>query len=189
MVLLLGGMLQVFFQQIRSTLREEELIQQVTQGIFELKTATGPKSFGISICFEDAFPEIIRKDVIKGAHFLVNLSSDAWFLDSAELRQHSDIAVFRAVETRRPLIRATNTGISSIIDPTGKQTFLQDESGRITCVKGCLRAPIMLAKEQEQTYYTTYGDVFIFLCALAVAPVLVIALVFRRGEEQTPEID
>jgi len=73
----------------------------------------------VSICYEDAFGE----EVINGlpaANFLINISNDAWFGDSLAPRQHLQKAQVRALETARPMLRATNNGISAVIDHTGK---------------------------------------------------------------------
>jgi len=74
---------------------------------------------GIDICYEDAYgAEIIR--ALPEAAFLVNASNDAWFGDSLAPHQHLEIARMRALETQRFLLRATNTGVSAIIDPHGR---------------------------------------------------------------------
>jgi apolipoprotein N-acyltransferase len=74
---------------------------------------------GISICYEDAFAEEVAQ-ALPTAAFLVNASNDAWFGDSLAPRQHLEIARMRAKETQRYLLRATNTGISAVITPTGE---------------------------------------------------------------------
>jgi apolipoprotein N-acyltransferase len=74
---------------------------------------------GISICYEDAFGEEVIKALPK-ATFLVNVSDDAWFGHSIAPRQHLQIARMRALETGRPLLRATNTGVTAIIGPHGR---------------------------------------------------------------------
>ncbi len=74
---------------------------------------------GISICFEDVFgEEVIR--ALPEATFLVNVSNDAWFDDSWAPPQHLQIARMRAVESGRPLLRATNTGVSAVVDEKGR---------------------------------------------------------------------
>lgn len=74
---------------------------------------------GVSICYEAAFgEEIIR--ALPRAQLLVNVSNDAWFGDSLAPHQHLQIAQSRALETGRYMLRATNTGISAIIDPDGQ---------------------------------------------------------------------
>jgi apolipoprotein N-acyltransferase len=77
---------------------------------------------GMSICFEDTFPHLARADAARGAQLLVNLTNDSWFGRSSEARQHLALAAVRAVETRLPLVRATNTGISALVDFRGRLT-------------------------------------------------------------------
>ena len=74
---------------------------------------------GASICYEDAFPHEVAA-ALPEAQFLINVSNDAWFGDSLAPHQHLQIARFRALETGRMLLRATNTGISAIIDERGR---------------------------------------------------------------------
>ena len=73
---------------------------------------------GISICYEDAYGEEVI-DALPQATLLVNVSNDAWFGDSLAPHQHLQIARMRALETGRPMLRATNTGVSAIIDERG----------------------------------------------------------------------
>ncbi|MCP4670597.1 MAG: apolipoprotein N-acyltransferase, partial [Desulfobacula sp.] len=75
---------------------------------------------GVLICFEILFPSTASKFVKNGADILTTITNDAWFGYSSAAMQHFSIAVFRAVENRRTMARAANTGISGFIDPTGK---------------------------------------------------------------------
>ncbi len=80
---------------------------------------TGRYKFGISICYEDIFGnEIIQ--ALPDVAFLVNVSNDAWFGDSAAPHQHMQMARMRALETGRFMLRATNTGVTAIIDEKGR---------------------------------------------------------------------
>jgi len=81
--------------------------------------AAGRYMAGASICFEAAFGEDIRT-ALPEAHYLVNISNDAWFGDSLAPHQHLQKARMRALETGRYLLRSTNTGISAIIEPDGR---------------------------------------------------------------------
>lgn len=74
---------------------------------------------GVLICFESVFPEISRKWVGSGANMLVNLTNDAWYGRSSAPHHSLAMSVFRAVETRRSLVRAANTGISAFVNPLG----------------------------------------------------------------------
>ncbi|MDO8940087.1 MAG: apolipoprotein N-acyltransferase [Methylicorpusculum sp.] len=90
-------------------------------------------SFMTSICYEDTFGNEQRKG-LPNAAFLVNVTNDAWFGNSIEPHQHLQIARMRAIETGRYLLRATNTGVSAIVDPNGKikATAPQFETAVIT---------------------------------------------------------
>lgn len=80
-------------------------------------TVAGARA-GVSICYEDAFPEQIRR-ALPAANFLINLSEDAWFGDSLAPHQRLQMAQMRARETGRPMARAANTGPSALIDFDG----------------------------------------------------------------------
>ncbi|MDD3517186.1 MAG: apolipoprotein N-acyltransferase [Chromatiales bacterium] len=82
-----------------------------------LLTAAG-HVIGASVCYEDAFGEEVI-DALPEAALLVNVSNDAWFGDSIAAHQHLEIARMRSKETGRWLLRATNTGISAVIDHRG----------------------------------------------------------------------
>jgi apolipoprotein N-acyltransferase len=79
----------------------------------------GPMRLGILICYESIFPEIAQEAVLRGANLLVNLTNDAWYGRSSAPYQSWAMAVFRAVENKRSLVRAANTGISGFVDPLG----------------------------------------------------------------------
>ena len=83
-----------------------------------INTALG--KIGINVCFELIFPVIIRKHALEGANLLINLSDLSWFSSDCTKQQFLAFAVFRAVENRKPVILATNNGISAFIEPSGK---------------------------------------------------------------------
>ena len=80
----------------------------------------GGVRFSAPICFEDTFGELCRRFVAAGADVLVNLTNDAWSFSVAGAMQHMTMAVFRAVENRRAVVRSTNGGMTNIIDPNGR---------------------------------------------------------------------
>ena len=79
----------------------------------------GRTQAGLLVCYEAIFPELAREYVRNGGRILVNITNDAWYGHSSAPYQHFSIAVFRAVETRTPLLRAANTGITAIVDQNG----------------------------------------------------------------------
>ena len=108
---------------------------------------------GIQICFEIIFPQLSRKMVHNGANVLINISNDAWFGQTACTYQHFSMAVFRAVENKRAVVRCANTGISGMIDPCGRiisQSKLFETNTMIHHV------PLLNSK----TVYSCLGDIF-----------------------------
>ena len=115
---------------------------------------------GLSICFEDAFSRDVRRDLPE-ATLLVNMSNDAWFDGSHESRQHHAIARMRALESGRYVLRATNTGISSVIGPHGQEIAVAEPFERLV-----LRASV--TPMQGQTPYVFWGDAFAVFLALVL---------------------
>ena len=91
-----------------------------TPGLNAQPLRTGDLALGLLICYESIFPEIAQQRVADGANVLVNISNDGWFGDSSAPEQHLQLAVLRAVEQGRWLLRSTNTGISAVIDHRGR---------------------------------------------------------------------
>jgi apolipoprotein N-acyltransferase len=124
------------------------------------------------ICFEDVFPELSRNFVRKGAGLLVNITNDAWYMQTAASFQHSLCAVFRAVENRVPVARCANTGISEFIGPKGKTfNIIRDSRGRDIFIDGYKTAILPIGVE-GLTFYTRYGDIFILILAGLLGAVL-----------------
>jgi len=109
--------------------------------------------FGVLICFETIFPDQVRRYVLAGADFLVNITNDAWFGDSAAPYQHLSMAALRAVENGVYLVRAANTGISALVAPSGQ---ILEQSGLF--VEAVLSGT--MAPRSGGTFYTRRGDLF-----------------------------
>jgi apolipoprotein N-acyltransferase len=75
---------------------------------------------GVAVCYEVAYPSLYASEVVRGAAVLATITNDGWYGDSAAPRQHLALAILRAAEARRYLVRAANTGISAVIDPYGR---------------------------------------------------------------------
>jgi apolipoprotein N-acyltransferase len=126
-------------------------------------------SFGTAICFEVIFPELVRHFVLGGANFLTSITNDAWFGDSGAPYQHFDMSVFRAVENRRSMVRAANTGISGVILPSGEVIARTSIFKRVEMTA---EVPLMT----DKTFYTLYGDIFAYLCSGITACFIAIIL-------------
>lgn len=128
------------------------------------------------ICFEDTLGDLARQFVLSGADLLANVTNDGWFLRSSGSRQHLANAIFRCVETRRPMIRAANTGVTCFVNDLGRVTqMLQDERGSIF-EEGSLIGDINIAIEPVITFYTRHGDIFAEVCSLFALLILVIRI-------------
>ena len=131
-------------------------------------TSAAPTPFGVAICYEITFPEPAAAEVRAGAGFLVTLTNDAWFGRSAAPRQHFAMAVFRAAETRRWLLRAANTGISGLIAPDGRIVAATDlfVPGLVT---GTLRPRRDLTPAARHPHAVAWGCVIVTALAAVVA--------------------
>jgi apolipoprotein N-acyltransferase len=117
------------------------------------------RRLGVLICYEGIFPEAARAYKRNRADLLVNITNDAWFGKTSAPYQHLSMTVFRAVENRLYLVRAANTGVSAVIDPTGAILSRTGVFER-TVLKGEVKFI------DEKTFYAAYGDLFVYLCGL-----------------------
>jgi apolipoprotein N-acyltransferase len=139
--------------------------------LMPLGGAEGPRA-GIFICVESAYPSVTRQFAREGADVLIEITNDAYQGDTAVLRQHLANAVFRAVETGRPVLRVTNTGITARVTPRGE---VQDAAEKLRPAARVWTAARALG---GQTFYVRHGDLFVALCAFAGAAALLLS--FRR---------
>lgn len=116
-------------------------------------------SFGALICYESIFPNQVRDEVRQGAEWLVNLSDDGWYGSSSAAAQDETMARARAIENRRWLLRDTNDGFTTTIDPYGRVTA-QLPRWQL----GVLDAHF--AAVTDTTFYTRHGDWFLWVCAV-----------------------
>ncbi|MDF1566787.1 MAG: apolipoprotein N-acyltransferase [Spirochaetaceae bacterium] len=145
----------------------------------------GPKVSPL-ICFEDTFGYLSRNFVREGAEVLVNVTNDSWSPEPASAIQHQNMAIFRSVENRRSMVRATTAGLTSVIDPNGKilaklEPFTQDHL--------IAEVPVYTGRT---TIYNRWGDWFEkFLLILAIpmtaaaAVLQVLRLISERRKERT----
>jgi apolipoprotein N-acyltransferase len=115
------------------------------------------KRFGVLICYEGIFDNLVRKFVKKGADFIINITNDAWYERSSAPYQHFSSSIFRAVENRVPVVRVANTGVSGFIDSQGRIRKNLD-----IFIEGTLVDKISL--KRQETFYTRFGNLFAYLC-------------------------
>jgi apolipoprotein N-acyltransferase len=131
-----------------------------------VKAQTPFGTFSAFICYEIIFPGLVRKFYSKGGDFIVTITNDAWFGQTSGPYQHFSMAVFRAIENRKPLVRVANTGVSGFMDSNGrilKKTPLftqRIETGEITL-------------DRSRSVYSRFGDIFSYLCIAAALIVLI----------------
>ena len=114
----------------------------------------------VTICYEDVFGEEVI-DAMPEARLLVNISNDAWFGDSLAPHQHLEMARMRALETGRYLLRATNTGISAVIN----------EKGNVVSTSPQFKPDTLLAEIKTfsgSTPYSVYGNYPTIILALII---------------------
>jgi apolipoprotein N-acyltransferase len=130
--------------------------------------------FGVAICYEVIFPNLVRQFAANGAEFLVTITNDGWFGPSSAPAQHFAMVVFRSVENHLAFARAANTGISGFIDPFG-----QIIEATPLFVEHVSYATI--PTRQTRTFYSYYGDVFAHACVIICA-LLILVGYFRTKE-------
>jgi apolipoprotein N-acyltransferase len=133
----------------------------------------GSTKLGIQVCYEIIFPELARQYVQAGARVLVAITNDAWFGRSSAPYQHLAISTFRAIETRTPLIRAANTGVTAIIDQNGHirtMTNLFVEAYRTGEVQ----------PGSGKSLYLTIGDAPAWFCVLLTIGIALVAWLKRK---------
>jgi len=139
----------------------------------DLKVKTSPL-----ICFEDVFPHLVREYADVDTDFLVNLTNNGWFGESAAQWQHATSALFRAIENGLPLVRCSNNGLTCWVDAHGRLRQIFRDSGGSVYGAGFMAAEVPLLGDGERrppTFYHEHGDWFGWGCV----GVAVVALFFK----------
>lgn len=141
------------------------------------------------ICFEDTIGDLTRQFVLGGANLLANVTNDGWFLRSAGSQQHLANAIFRCVETRLPMVRAANTGVTCFINEFGRITQVLLDEQRSQFTDGVLIGEVSIPTSHELTFYVRHGELFAQGCvgvALLTLLVLIFQLVRRKRAPGPP---
>ena len=133
---------------------------------------------GCGVCFDSIYESVMLEAARDGAQLISISTNDSWFWDSAAVYMHNAQSKLRAVETGRYLVRSANTGVSSIISPTGKS---MQELGAL--VDGYLIDDIYL--RDNTTLYTVIGNLFVYLCIAFVAGCIAVSVIINiRNKKQ-----
>jgi apolipoprotein N-acyltransferase len=124
------------------------------------------KHYGVFICYESIFGDDMRQFARLGAQVLVNISDDGWYGDTSAPWEHLDMVRMRAIENRRWIVRATNTGITTAIDPLGRITAIYPRH-----IRGSIQ--VAFGYREDLTFYTRHGDWFAWVCAIATMLLIV----------------
>jgi apolipoprotein N-acyltransferase len=147
------------FQQVFAFAHKlTEGVGNMDRGTARSVFAAGGHSYGVFICYESIFGEEVRQFAQNGAQVLVNISDDGWYGDSGAPWQHLNMTRMRAIENHRWLLLDTNTGVTTSIDPQGREVA---EAPRH--VRGAYSFPF--AFQSGTTLYTRWGDWFAWCCA------------------------
>jgi apolipoprotein N-acyltransferase len=152
-----------------------KLVQQVSDFSPGREAVTGELDghrIGGYICYEAIFPGLVRRFAANGAELLVNVTNDAWYGTTSAPEQHMAMAALRAVENRRYMVRAANTGITAVVDPWGRVLEPTRLFDRAVLVR---EVPFV----SGTSFYTRHGDLFARACA-ALALALVAATLRRH---------
>lgn len=166
-----------------------KIFESLLQGLGGFTAGTGEKLFsldlkergradvGMLICYEAIFPELSRKRVASGAELLLNISNDAWYDYTSAPMQHLQLSLMRAVEQGRYVLRATNSGITAVLDPLGGVHAMGSaQDGYALFLAGSLTGTALALQG-----HTPYFYLHPWLPALALAFLFVLVLPALRG--------
>ena len=138
----------------------------------------GDAKAGVMICFESHFGQLARQYVQNGADVLIEMTNDGYLGPTPVLRQHLANAVFRAVETNRPVLRVTNVGVTAYITETGDVIDPAEPYQEDTRIWS-----VVSKSNSSQTFYVKHGDWFAWLCSIVTMFLLALSILPRVGEK------
>jgi apolipoprotein N-acyltransferase len=141
------------------------------QRAFDLKTSHGVVKIGVPICYESIFGELFSEFVRNGAQLMCVITNDSWWGNTSGHKQHFEMSALRAIETRRYVLRAANSGISAFFDPLGNHHQKTQYETRTAIAQ-------TVYPNGELTFYTKHGD-YLAKIMLGVAGVVLLARLFN----------
>ncbi|MGH9948265.1 MAG: apolipoprotein N-acyltransferase [Pyrinomonadaceae bacterium] len=136
----------------------------------------GDAKAGVMICFESHFGQLSREYVRNGADVIIEMTNDGYLGPTPVLRQHLANAIFRAVETNRPVLRVTNVGITAYINERGEVLDAAEPYTEATRVWSVAKS------DGSQTFYVKHGDWFAWLCTIITVGLLLLGFARRNAK-------
>jgi len=147
-------------------------------GVRKVFSSNGHR-YGVFICYEAVFADEVRHFAKNGAEVFVNISDDGWYGDTSAPWQHFNMARMRAIENRRWILRATNSGVTAAVDPYGRVTQSAPRHVMTSLA-------VKYGYRSDVTFYARYGDVFAKLCGIIALGVLAWSVIdLRRRPESS----
>ena len=173
---------RLFFFAHKLTGRVSRFTPGEERKVFRLESPNGgTHRYGVFICYEAVFADEVRQFSRLGAEVLVNVSDDGWYGDTSAPWQHLNMTRMRAIENRRWILRATNTGVTAAIDPYGRvrQSIPRHKVDAL---------PAEFGYRDDVTFYTAHGDVFGWVCAILALGILGLSFQAGLGPERQSKV-
>lgn len=132
--------------------------------------------FSTPICYEDSFGNLNAQFVANGADVIVNMTNDNWSKKASAEWQHAAIAAFRSVETRKSMIRGTNSGITCLITPDGR---IHDPMEPFTRGWKLYQVPVYTHESYNDTFFVRHYDLFAFVSIYSSIALLFVGAVLK----------
>lgn len=141
--------------------------------------------FATAICYEDTDSALVREFAARGARFLCFVTNDGWFAESNETLSHAWQATARAIETGLPVLRVGNTGVTGVILPDGRRSYLVGSDGRVLVDESGVMVEKLSLPPSGSTPYTRYGDApLAILFALLIGAMILVKYVNKFKRER-----
>ncbi|MBX9742751.1 MAG: apolipoprotein N-acyltransferase [Chthoniobacterales bacterium] len=148
-----------------------------------LELSTKPVHVAPLLCFEDTLGDLVRRFAGLGAQAIITLTNDGWFGHTAASKQHMVNALFRCAETKLPMLRVANTGVTCVIDRFGRVIEILQAPDGSTFLEGILATQWNVPANPTTTFYTKHGDLFAKGC-LGIMLVSLMVFLFGRKERK-----
>ena len=132
--------------------------------------------FAAMICIESTYSSLSRKFVKEGANFLIYVANDGWYIEPPQAQQHAKQTIFRAIETRKPVIRCGNTGISWVVDSHGKvlKDLEHNKEGML------MSSGLNIYSNDLKTLYVIFGDWIAYIAAMITLYLIMIGIIKKK---------